>query len=164
MRIAVLALAVGLALALGLALAPGVPALAFQVDKPLADAAQEARARDLATRLRCLVCQNQSIAESNAPLARDLRKLVRERIAAGDGDDEVLDFVVARYGDWVLLNPPLKVTTYALWFGPAALLLLALAGLLHAYRRSRERSAAGAPLSAAERRRLDSLLDDHPGR
>ena len=163
MRIIVLTLAT-LALAIGLALAASASARAFEADKPLDDPMLEARARQVQKSLRCLVCQNQSIEDSDAPLARDLRQIVRERIAAGDEDQQVRDYIVARYGDWVLLKPPLKATTYALWFGPAALLALAAAGILLYYRRNRRRPVAAAPLNAAERRRLESLLDDGPGR
>ena len=134
------------------------------MDKPLADPAHEMRARELAKHLRCLVCQNQSIAESSAPLARDLRRVIRERIAAGDEDSRVIDYMVSRYGDWVLLKPPLKATTYALWFGPAGLLILASGGVFLYYRRNRRRATAAAPLSAVEKRRLESILDDGPGR
>ena len=87
---------------------------AVAVDKPLDDPALEARAREIHKELRCLVCQNQSIEDSNADLARDLRQLVRERLAAGDSDEEVLSFVVARYGDWVLLTPPVQGNTMLL--------------------------------------------------
>jgi cytochrome c-type biogenesis protein CcmH len=136
------------------------PALAFEVDKPLADATQEARAQEVSKLLRCLVCQNQSIAESNAALAKDLRVIVRERIGAGDSDTEVVDYVVARYGDWVLLDPPFKITTYVLWVGPVLLLLLAVAGILFQMRRGRARAPAAAPLSSEEQRRLEALLDE----
>jgi cytochrome c-type biogenesis protein CcmH len=128
-------------------------------DVPLDDPALEARAVALHKELRCLVCQNQSIAESNAGLARDLRQLVRERLAAGDSDDEVLAFLVARYGDWVLLAPPFKARTWALWLGPLLVLGLAAAGVLLWYRRGGSRPAA-APLSAEECRRLQDLLED----
>ena len=153
-------LALALWTALGLVLAP--PAPAFEVDKPLADPASEARAREISTQLRCLVCQNQSIDESNAPLARDLRQVVRERVAAGDSDDQVVGYVVARYGDWVLLDPPFKLTTFVLWLGPAALLLLGAAGVAIHVRRGGG-VAAQAPLSEDERRRLSALLDDDSG-
>jgi len=108
-----------------------VPAMAVNPDEVLDDKALEARARALSKELRCVVCQNQSIDDSNADLARELRILVRERLLAGDEDQAVLNFVVARYGDFVLLDPPLKPKTYGLWFGPwvvagAALLLLFL--------------------------------------
>ncbi len=150
-----------LALFLALALAPAVTA--FEIDEVLPDPAQELRARELSRQLRCLVCQNQSIAESNAPLATDLRRVVRERIASGESDDQVLDYMVARYGDWVLLKPPLKSTTYALWFGPILLFLLAAGAVALYYRRARGRAAAP-PLDEAERQRLDSLVEEGPER
>jgi cytochrome c-type biogenesis protein CcmH len=143
------------ALLLGLTLAGS--ALAVQPGEELADAAQEARARGLSREIRCLVCQNQSIDESEADLARDLRLILRERIAAGDSDAQVKDFLVARYGDFVLLDPPVKPKTWLLWFGPAAILLIALSGAW-LYLRPRPALAEAAPLDAAERARLDRLL------
>lgn len=159
----VLAFAPALMLALGLVLSPPAPAPAFEIDKPLADPASEARVRDISTQLRCLVCQNQSIAKSNAPLARDLRQVVRERVAAGDSDAQVMGYVVARYGDWVLLDPPFKLTTLVLWLGPALLVLLAAGGVAVHVRRGGGGVAAHAPLSEDERRRLEALLDDDSG-
>jgi cytochrome c-type biogenesis protein CcmH len=132
-------------------------AAAFQVDKPLPNPAQEARAQALGHEVRCLVCQNQSIADSNAELARDLRRIVRERIAAGDSDGQVLDYLVARYGDWVLLEPPFKASTLALWFGPPALLAAAALGAI--LWRRRQAGPAEAPLSEDERRRLAALIE-----
>ena len=143
------------ALLLGLTLAGS--ALAVQPGEELADAAQEARARALSREIRCLVCQNQSIDESEADLARDLRLILRERISAGDSDAQVKDFLVARYGDFVLLDPPVKPKTWLLWFGPAAILLIALGGAW-LYLRPRPALAEAAPLDAAERARLDRLL------
>jgi cytochrome c-type biogenesis protein CcmH len=134
------------------------PALAQ--DRPLPDPAQEARARELSHELRCLVCQNQSIADSNAPLAADLRQIVRERIAAGDSDDQVRDYLVSRYGDWVLLDPPFKLTTYALWIGPALLLLVGGIGVrLWLTRQAKRADVAPAALSAEEEARLARLLE-----
>lgn len=98
-------------------------ALAARPDEMLSDPALEARARTISKELRCPVCQNQSIDDSDADLAHDLRVLVRQRLKAGDSDEQVKQYIVARYGDYVLLDPPLKVTTYALWFGPAFILL-----------------------------------------
>ncbi len=136
------------------------PALAVEPDEVLKDPALEARARELSKELRCLVCQNQSIDDSAAPLARDLRVLVRERLAAGDSDRQVLDYLTQRYGSFVLLKPPMKPATYLLWFGPALVLVLGAAGLFVLARRRGRAPAAIAPLTADERRRLDALLAD----
>jgi cytochrome c-type biogenesis protein CcmH len=130
-------------------------------DERLADASLEARARAISQELRCLVCQNQSIDDSNAPLAHDLRVLVRERLIAGDSDRQVLDYLTRRYGDFVLLRPPVKPATYALWFGPAAVLALGAVGMVVFFRRrARGELSSPAPLSAEERRRLDQILKD----
>ena len=109
-----------------------------------------------------MVCQGQSIADSDAALAQDMRAIVRERIAAGESDADVRGFLTARYGDYVLLDPPVKPETYALWFGPAAVFVAGAAIAFALLRRSRAgaRRAEAAPLSAEERRRLDALLDD----
>ncbi|MDP6342447.1 MAG: cytochrome c-type biogenesis protein CcmH [Alphaproteobacteria bacterium] len=141
-------------------LAPSAWAVA--VDKPLADPALEARARAIHKQLRCLVCQNQSIEDSNADLARDLRLLVRERIAAGDSDAAAIGYIVERYGDWVLLKPPVKGGTVMLWLAP--LLFLALAVLLtvlwYRGRQAQPATAATAtPLDDDEQARLRKLLD-----
>lgn len=120
----------------------------------LPDPAQEARAREISRDLRCLVCQNQSIDDSNADLARDLRLLVRQRIAAGDTNAQATAFIVARYGDYVRLTPPLNAATAALWGLP---LLVLLAGTLGALRYVRRRPPPPAPLTAAERARLARL-------
>ena len=111
------------------------PAKAMQPDDVLADPALEARARVISEGLRCLVCQNQSIDDSEAPLAKDLRLLVRERIKAGDSDQEVVDFIVARYGEFVLLKPRFEPRTLLLWFATPAVFLLALLLIALAYRR-----------------------------
>src|SRR5438309_728002 len=111
-------------LALALALAAPTHALAVQPDEVLTDSVLEARARALSKELRCMVCQNQSIDDSDAPLARDLRILVRERLKAGDSDAQVIDFLVARYGEFVLLRPRFSWHTAVLWLGPAAMLLV----------------------------------------
>jgi cytochrome c-type biogenesis protein CcmH len=134
------------------------------VDKPLDDAALEARALKLHQEIRCLVCQGQAIADSNADLARDLRAVVRERVAAGESDRAVLDYLHARYGDFVLLEPPVKPATYALWFGPPALLVVGAISVYILLRRGRRRaSVAPTPLSEAERQALDTLLrEDRP--
>jgi cytochrome c-type biogenesis protein CcmH len=148
---------IGLALALGLGLATA--AAAVEPSERLADPALETRARALSKDLRCLVCQNQSIDDSNAELARDLRRLVRERLVAGDSDAQILSFLVARYGDFVLLDPPVKPATYLLWGGPALILIGAMVAAVVFVRRQR-RGVEAAPLSAAERLRLDALLKE----
>ncbi|MGD9538304.1 MAG: cytochrome c-type biogenesis protein CcmH [Alphaproteobacteria bacterium] len=131
------------------------------VDVPLDDAALEARALALHQEIRCMVCQGQSIADSNADLAHDLRMLVRERLAAGDSDAAVLDYLHARYGDFVLLEPPVKPATYALWFGPPALLVIGGAAVFLFLRRTRRGSdAALRPLSEDEKRALDAMTRD----
>lgn len=132
-------------------------ALAVEPDEMLNDPALEARARALSQTLRCMVCQNESIDESNAPLARDLRILVRERIKAGDSDAEVRDFLVARYGEFILLAPRFRPGTALLWGLPLLILLIAAVKIMVTVARRRE--AAPPPLSPQERRRLDELLD-----
>ncbi len=139
-------------------------ALAVEPREMLDDPALEARAREIGKGLRCLVCQNQSIDDSNAGLASDLRILVRERLVAGDSDDAVVDFVVSRYGDFVLLKPPFKGITYVLWFGPAAITAAAALGLVVFFRRRSATAAAPTPLSDEERRRLEALIGDDGGR
>ena len=137
------------------------PAFAVLPSERLADPALEARARTLGQELRCVVCQNQTIDDSSADLAHDLRVLVRERLVAGDSDRQVLAYLTSRYGDYVLLRPPLKPTTWVLWFGPPALLVAGVLALFAAWRRRRRDAAAPpTPLSADERRRLTSLLDE----
>ena len=139
---------------------------AFAVTSPsemLPDPALEARARALGKELRCLVCQNQSIDDSDADLARDLRQVVRDRLVAGDSDEAVIDYVTQRYGDFVLLRPPVNSSTWLLWFGPV-IVLLGGGLLLAAYFRGRGREAApAAELDAAERERLRRLLADDTG-
>ncbi len=125
----------------------------------LQDRALEARARTLGKELRCLVCQNQSIDDSEAPLAKDLRLLVRERIKAGDSDQEVVDFIVARYGEFVLLKPRFEPRTLLLWFATPAVFLLALLLIALAYRRRKTAPEQPAPLSVNEQQRLKNLLD-----
>ena len=124
----------------------------------LSDPALEARARTISKQLRCLVCHNQSIDDSDADLARDLRVLVRERLTAGDSDDAVIGFVADRYGDFVLLRPPFKASTLVLWLGSPALLVLGAVVVVLYFRRRRTAQAV-APLSADEQRRIDTLLD-----
>ena len=136
------------------------PSAAVEPDEILADPGLEDRARAISKQLRCLVCQNQSIDDSDAPLARDLRIIVRERLTAGASDDEVVRFVAERYGDYVLLSPPFKATTYALWLGPAAIFLIGAAAAAVFLRRRRAAiPEEAAPLSERDRARLDRLLD-----
>ena len=142
-------------------LALAIPALAVEPNEMLKDPVLEQRARAISKHLRCLVCQNQSIDDSNAGLARDLRVLVRRRLTMGDTDKAVLAFVVARYGDFVLLRPPVKPTTYVLWFGPALILLLAGFGAAVFLRR--RRAVVTAPLTEEEAKRLKSILGKDDG-
>ncbi|MEI9987728.1 MAG: cytochrome c-type biogenesis protein [Aliidongia sp.] len=141
-----------------LGLLAAVPAFAVNPDERLADPALEARARALSQELRCLVCQSESIDDSNADLAHDLRVLVRERLKAGDSDADVLAYLRARYGDYVLLKPPVEGATWVLWFGPGAVLLLIVIGIGFAARRWR--TVAPTPLDPDERARLEALLRD----
>jgi len=150
------------ALMMAVALAWPAAALAVQPDEIMPDPAQEARARALSREIRCMVCQNQSIDDSDASLARDLRLLVRERIAKGDSDREVRDFLVARYGEFVLLKPPFELHTLLLWLLPP---LVLIGGGLALWRRGRERArvalASGdrpPPLTPEEEARLETLL------
>src|SRR5450759_1031252 len=140
----------------GLILAGSV--LAKEAPPAVPDPALEKRAMALAEELRCLVCQNQSIADSHAELAIDLKNQIREKLKAGMGEEQIIQFMVARYGDFVLYRPPVKATTVPLWFGPFALLCAALAGLFY-YLLRRRRAAAPQPLSEAEQARVQALLD-----
>lgn len=142
-----------------IALLAAAPAVAVQPDEVLQDPALEARARAISANLRCLVCQNQSIDDSDAPLAKDLRLLVRERLKAGDTDAEIVDFVVARYGEFVLLKPRLSNQTLLLWFATPVLFLAALAGVALWLRRRKSAVAAPKPLSREEKRRLKKILE-----
>lgn len=153
-----------LVLALAAAAALSAPVLAADPAEMLKDPALEARAEKLGHGLRCLVCQSESIEDSNADLARDLRVIVREQIVAGKSDSDITKYLVDRYGDYVLLKPPFKLATLALWVGPFALLALGLVAVFGFYRR---RSAANpaaplapAPLTEAEKRRLDAMLKE----
>ena len=141
-----------------MALAAAAPSFAVQPDEILADPALELRARTLSQELRCMVCQNQSIDDSDAPLARDLRLLVRERLKAGDSDTQVLDFLTARYGQFVLLKPRFAWDTALLWGAPAGLLLAGTLAIIMALRRRREPAVlATPPLTDDENRRLNEL-------
>ena len=146
-------------LCLAAATLTALPAPAVQPDEMLADPALEARARAISAGLRCLVCRNENIDDSNAGLARDLRLLVRERLTAGDSDAEVVAYLVDRYGEYVLLNPTTRGANLILWVaGPAALLIgLAGAGIYLRRRRSAPEAAA-APLTAEEQARLSEIL------
>lgn len=136
-----------------------VPARAVEPSEMLADPALEARARTIGRELRCVVCQNQAIDDSNAEVAHDMRRAVRERLTAGDSDSQVLAFMVARYGDYVLLQPPFKAATLVLWLGGPLVLLVAGTALLLAARKRRTiPPAEPTPLSDDERARVASLL------
>jgi len=158
------------ALTLFLVLAAFAPlgAMAVEPSEVLADPALESRAREVGKGLRCVVCQNQSIDESNAELARDMRVLVRDRIQAGDSNEQVMAYMVDRYGDFVLLDPPFKASTIVLWVGPGAIAVLGLFWVVMFYRRRTGEGAddvavktQAAPLSDDERSRLDTLLKDN---
>lgn len=169
MRTGVIAFVMVLGLAAPALFLAAAPAWAVNPDEVLADPVLEARAREISKGLRCLVCQNQSIDDSDADLAKDLRLIVRERLTAGDSDDQVVDFVVSRYGDFVLLRPPFKASTLVLWLGPAAIGGAGVFAVVVFFRRRAADAAAGAggattqaarpkPLNDDEKRRLDELL------
>jgi cytochrome c-type biogenesis protein CcmH len=126
----------------------------------LQDPALEARAREISEGLRCLVCQNQSIDDSGAPLAKDLRLLVRERLKAGDSNQQIVDFIVARYGEFVLLKPRFETHTLVLWLATPAVFLAAILIIALAFRRRRAEAQNPAPLNIAEKRRLKRLLGE----
>lgn len=149
--------AVGLAIALT---AMSVSAVAVGAEA-LSDPVLEAEARAIMKELRCLVCQNQSIDESDAGLAKDLRMIVRERVAAGDNARQVKSYMVARYGDWILLRPPLRPITWLLWFGPLLVLLTAGWGVIR-YLRRQKNQPLEPPLSPEEARALSELSSDPP--
>jgi len=137
------------------------PAHAVRPNEMLADPALEARARDIGQELRCLVCRNQSIDDSDADLAHDLRVLVRERLKAGDTNDRVIAYIRSRYGDFVLLRPPFEIATVLLWVGPALILLLGAFGVTRFYRaQARDPGANATALSPEERRRLQAVLGE----
>jgi cytochrome c-type biogenesis protein CcmH len=142
-----------------------VPAFAVQPDEILKDPTLESRARALSQELRCMVCQNQSIDDSDAPLAKDLRVLVRERLTAGDSDNQVIDFLVARYGEFVLLKPRVSAHTLLLWLSPFAAVLIGGWGLIVFLRRRRDETGAARAqekLTPAEQSRVAELLKE-PG-
>jgi len=135
-----------------------LPLFAVEPNEQLKDPALEARARAISTGLRCLVCQNETIDESGASLARDIRMLLREHLAAGDTDAQAVKAIVDRYGEFVLLNPPVRPATYVLWFGPVGILLVGLiCGAVWVRRRSSADETA-APLTPAERSQLETIL------
>jgi len=142
-----------------------VAAHAVEPREKLADPALEARARQISSGLRCLVCQNESIDDSGADLAHDIRVFVRERLTAGDGNPQVVEAVVSRYGAFVLLRPPVEPATYVLWFGPPALVLIGVVGAFSWIRRRRTAPTPNAPpaLSAEEQQRLQGLLREQDG-
>ena len=151
----------GRLIAATLLIAVAMPGAASEAQPAAANVALEKRVTALAEELRCLVCQNQTIADSNAPLAVDLKNQVREKLAAGMSERDILEYMVARYGDFVLYRPPVKVTTVLLWFGPPLLLVLGL--WLFARTVLRRRAGLMRPLSAAEQARAHALLETREG-
>jgi cytochrome c-type biogenesis protein CcmH len=149
---------------IGLLIALLAPSVAFAVepDEMLKDPALEARARGLSSEVRCMVCQNQSIDDSEAPLAHDLRVLVRDRLTKGDSDQQVLDFLVARYGQFVLLKPRLGWSTLLLWGLPPAALVAGFVGILMMARRRKSLSLQPAGLTPDEEKRIANLLEPAP--
>ncbi|MEZ5833029.1 MAG: cytochrome c-type biogenesis protein [Dongiaceae bacterium] len=143
---------------LWLALAP-----ALAQEAQLADPKLEQRARDLSREIRCVVCQSQSVADSDADIAKELRAMIREQIAAGKSDQDIRDYLVARYGDFVLFDPPFKASTYVLWIGPFAVLVLAGIGVALFFRRRAQEPVGANPLSADEQSRVARLLHDGAG-
>lgn len=139
-----------------------LPAGAVEPSEVLADPALEARARAISADLRCLVCQNQSIDDSDAQLAKDLRLLVRERLVQGETDEQVTSYIVSRYGEFVLLSPPFNSSTYVLWYGPPIFAACGIFALFLIFRRKRAADPATG-LSADEQRRLEALLDRDEG-
>ena len=146
-------------IALLVALVAPIAALAVEPDEILRDPALEARARNLSSELRCLVCQNQSIDDSAAPLARDLRVLVRERLTAGDSDSQVLNFLVARYGEFVLLKPRFELHNLLLWGLPPVVLVAGMIALFVMARRRQSANLQVPALSAAEQQRIATLVE-----
>lgn len=148
-----------IALLLLMTIFPGT-SWAVEPEEMLSDPALEARAREITKELRCVVCQNQSIDNSNADLARDMRLLVRERLKKGDTNEQTLAYLVARYGNYVLLKPPLQADTILLWFSPALFLLLGALLLRSYFRTMQATAAAPPPLSAAEEAGLKKLAEE----
>ena len=146
-----------LAVLILVAFVPSAPCIAVEPNEILANPSLESRARALSKHIRCLVCQNESIDSSNASLAKDLRVIVRERLVAGDNDTQVLNFLVARYGDYVLLKPPVKPTTYALWYGPGVLMALGFFAVI-VFLIRRRKIVRPDPLNDAETARMVQLM------
>lgn len=147
-------------LAVVMVLSALVSPLQAQVAQPIEDPAIEQRMKHLTKELRCLVCQNETLADSQAPLAEDLRREIREQIKAGKSDKEILAYATQRYGDFVLYNPPVKATTYLLWFGPFVLLIGGTA-FLYRYVKRRRDLIETKPLTADERSRAERLLKEN---
>ncbi|PIB23994.1 cytochrome C biogenesis protein CcmH [Amylibacter kogurei] len=139
-----------------LAFVIALPSFAVEPDEILDDPILETRARDISANVRCVVCQNEPIDSSNAGVARDLRLLIRERLVAGDSDDQVYDFLVARYGDYVLFKPPWRPSTYLLWLAPFLILGGGIIGMVYALMRKPQNPHAG--LNADEQAQLDELI------
>ncbi len=144
---------------MGIVLLMALPALAMQPEERLKDSVLEARARTISQEVRCLVCQNQSVDDSDADLARDLRRIIRERLTAGDTDTAVKDFLVSRYGDFVLLRPPFRLSTVFLWLIPFAVLFC---GGISFWMMNRRKMAPPASLTPEEQLRLEVLTKDNP--
>ena len=153
-RLTKIVLAIAILFALG-----SLPAVHAQIARPIEDPAIEARMKHLTKELRCLVCQNETLADSQAPLAEDLRREIREQIKAGKSDPEILAYATQRYGDFVLYNPPVKATTYLLWFGPFVLLIGGTA-LLYRYVKRRRELIEAQPLTMEERQRAEKFLKE----
>ncbi|MFC4351856.1 cytochrome c-type biogenesis protein CcmH [Fodinicurvata halophila] len=136
-------------------------ALAVLPDEKLDDPELEARAQELSEEIRCVVCQHESIETSNAGIARDIRILIRERLAAGQNEQQIRDYLVSRYGDYILFRPPMKPATWLLWFGPALVFAIGLAALA-TYLRKRRPQDSLSQLSDEERRRLRQLTEEEP--
>jgi cytochrome c-type biogenesis protein CcmH len=139
------------------------PALAVEPSAVFEDPQKEQRARQLFQELRCVVCQNQSIYESNADVAADMRQVIRSKIKAGATNEEIRTYLTERYGDFVLLKPPMKPMTYALWFGPAIVVALGAVGIGMYFRRRQRAKPGGSRLSEAEERRLRELMNENQG-
>ncbi|MGM0559946.1 MAG: cytochrome c-type biogenesis protein [Pseudomonadota bacterium] len=137
---------------------PGA-ALAVQPDEKLDDPALESRARELSSEIRCVVCQHESIETSNAGIARDIRILIRERLAEGQDEDQIREYLVSRYGDYILFQPPMKPATWLLWFGPGFVFLIGLTAVI-AYLMKRRSGQTAEQLSDDEQRRLKQLVEE----